>query len=85
MVPVWAAPLLGAAVQKTWPVPDVYAPEVMVSHELLLAADQLQPPLVETQKLPLPPGAATVAAVALMTYGQDADGAGAVLPACDTV
>ncbi len=87
MVPVCGPPLFGAAVQNTWPVPDVDAPEVIVSHELLLAADQLQPPLVETQKLPLPPLDATVAAVALITYGQDGDGAGAVceLPACETV
>ncbi len=87
IVPVCAAPLFGATVQYTWPLPDPEKPEVIVIHEALLLAIQLQPPLLDTQKLPLPPPAATLAVVALSTYGQDGDGAGAgcELPPCETV
>ncbi len=82
MLALCAEPLFGAADQKTWPLPDVAVPEVMVSQGALLDAVQLQPPFVDTQKLPLPPPAATLAVVALSTYGQFKDGAAA---GCETV
>ena len=52
--------VFAAAVNATDPLPDPLAPEVMVIHESVAAAVQLQPDGAVTVMLPLPPPVDTV-------------------------
>jgi hypothetical protein len=59
IVPVRSAPLLAATLNATVPVPLPEAGAVIVIHESLLFADQLQPTSVVTLMLPVVPPAPT--------------------------
>ena len=58
-VPVRAAPVFGWALNPTEPFPVPLAPEVIVSHPVLLVAVHAQTLVVVTPTVPVPPVAAT--------------------------
>jgi hypothetical protein len=63
IVPERDPPLVEAAVNRTVPLPDPFAPDVTESHEALLVAIQSQPFPAVTATVPLPPPAATLVLV----------------------
>lgn len=77
IVPVRAAPVLGATLYDTVPAPPS-PPLVAVIHESLLVADQLHPAGAVTPKVPLPPVTATAWLPGLMEKLQ-------LTPACVTL
>jgi len=60
-VPERAAPVLAATLKVTGPFPLPLEPEVTVTHAALLPAVQAQPLPADTEMVPVPPAAATVA------------------------
>ena len=63
IVPERDPPVVEAAVNRTVPLPDPFAPDVTESHEALLVAVQSQPFPAVTATVPLPPPAATLVLV----------------------
>jgi hypothetical protein len=68
MAALRALPVFAATEYATVPLPLPFAPDVIVSHDIVLAALQVQPVGALTEKLPDPPAAARFALGGLIWY-----------------